>query len=260
MRTRILVTVLGIIFFSCGKPETPVELTPLNPHAKGFNLEESDSLAIQWADACMQAMGGRKKWDSLKYVAWNFFGARDLVWDKNNGRVRIDFPRDSSIYLVNINTMKGMVWRNGVEITQPDSLSKYLSRAKSIWINDSYWLVMPFKLIDTGVNLKYVRSDTTASGQDAEVLQLTFDAVGDTPENKYEVYIDKADSLVKQWAYFRESSQDTASAIWPWDNYQLFNGLLLSTDRSDNKGPKNVRVYDELSDAVFESFDVPDLD
>lgn len=230
-----------------------------NPPATGFNITASDQKAIALADATMKAMGGRTAWDKLHYVAWNFFGARDLVWDKQTGRVRIDFPKDSSIYLVNVNTMEGKVWRKGQEITQADSLKKYLNIAKSIWINDAYWLVMPFKLKDSGVTLKYLRQDTIQGGAAADVLELTFEKVGDTPENKYEVFIDKYDNLVKQWAFFPKADMEKAAAIWPWDNYKNYKGLMLSGDRSDAKGPKNVRVYEDLEDKVFESFDVPEL-
>ncbi|MEM7106696.1 MAG: hypothetical protein AAF519_00625 [Bacteroidota bacterium] len=260
MKTNILLTAI-IMLLACEVPKESKTLEAIenNPAMDGFNTTGSDSLAIAWADACMKAMGGRKKWDQLNVVAWNFFGARDLIWEKPTGRVRIDFPRDSSIYLVDINTLEGKVWRKGKEITQPDSLKKYLNRAKSIWINDAYWLVMPFKLKDTGVTLNYLRPDTTLKGTPAEVLQLTFENVGVTPQNKYEVFIDESDSLIKQWAYFRQASQDSASAIWPWDNYQSYNGLLLSANRSDNRGPKNVRVYEEVPTSVFESFDTPKI-
>ncbi len=255
-----LMVVLTLIACETSKESTTVEAPPSNPPVEGFDAMGSDSLAMAWADACMSAMGGREKWDQLSVISWNFFGARNLIWEKPTGRVRIDFPGDSSIYLFNINTMEGRVWQKGEELTQPDSLKKYLARAKSIWINDSYWLVMPFKLKDSGVTLKYSRPDTTMKGAKAEVLELTFSEVGVTPNNKYEVFIDKSDSLVKQWSYFREARQDSASAIWPWDNYQSYNGLLLSTDRSDNRGPKNVKVYEQVPDAVFESFEVPELD
>ncbi len=256
------IIILLMTFVAC-TPQTESRIEEekdSNPAAEGFNQELSDPEAIAWADVVMQVMGGRKKWDNTRFLAWNFFGARDLVWDKQTGRVRIDFPRDSSIYLVNIHTLEGKVWRKGQELTEPDSVAKYLERAKSIWINDSYWLVMPFKLKDSGVTLKYLRQDTTQAGAAAEVLELTFENVGNTPNNKYEVFIDKSDSLVKQWAYFRNAVQDSASAIWPWDNYSDYNGLLLSGDRSDNKGPKNVRVYEVLGDEVFESFELPVFD
>ena len=266
MKSKLIILLSLFAIYACTTKEAgregedTVARIAVNPAAEGFNLEGSDPKAMAWADAVMKAMGGREQWDNLRYLAWNFFGVRDLVWDKKEGRVRIDFPRDSAVYLANINTMTGKVQKNGEEVTHPDSLTKYLQRAKGIWINDSYWLVMPFKLKDSGVTLRYLRQDTMLTGTQAEVLELTFENVGNTPGNKYEVFIDPADSLVKQWAYFKEASQDSASAIWPWDNYAQYNGVLLSGDRSDNRGPKNVRVYDQLPVEVFESFDEPLLE
>jgi hypothetical protein len=42
------------------------------------------------------------------------------------GNVRSDYLKDGSKVLVNVNTLKGQVFRNGAEVTQPDSLAKYL--------------------------------------------------------------------------------------------------------------------------------------
>ena len=243
-----------ILLFSCSGPENkkhnPAEITG-NPHAEGFDLENSDQKAIDIADKVMTAMGGRASWDSARFFVWNFFDRRDLWWDKQTGNVRIESPADSTILLVNIHTMEGKAMVKGEEITQPDSLSKLLNKAKSIWINDAYWLFMPFKLKDTGVTLKYLREDTTLTGTPSDVVQLTFQNVGDTPQNKYEVWVDQSDSLVKQWAFYREASQDSASAIWPWDNYAQYGNLKLSGDRSDNKGPKRIQTPADIPTAFF---------
>ncbi|HNP19257.1 MAG TPA: hypothetical protein PKL31_12530 [Fulvivirga sp.] len=226
----------------------------LNPAASGFDSMNSDEKAIAWADATMHAMGGRNKWDQTRYISWNFFNRRDLIWDKYTGRVRIEAPSDTAVYLININDETGKVLLKGGEVKDADSLKLLINRAKSIWINDSYWLVMPFKLKENGVTLKYIGEGATLKGEPATILELTFNAVGVTPDNKYEVYITKSDSLIKQWAFFNNASQDTASVIWPWDNYKDYNGLLLSSDRSDMKGPHNVKVLTELPDATFEDF------
>lgn len=222
-------------------------------------MEASDQKAIQLADSVMVAMGGREAWDDLTAVSWSFFGARDLLWDKENGRVRIDFPAKKAIYLLDLEAMTGKVMMDSMEVTQADSLSKYLEEAKSIWINDSYWLFMPFKLKDSGVTLSYMGEDTMTTGEPAEVLKLTFENVGVTPDNMYKVYVNPEDNLVYEWAYYQSSSQDSASAVWPWDNYERYGDLLLSAGRSDGRGPANVRVYDEVDDRAFTSFDDPGL-
>ncbi|MEQ8425390.1 MAG: DUF6503 family protein, partial [Cyclobacteriaceae bacterium] len=148
----------------------------------------------------------------------------------------------------------GRVQIKGQELTVPDSLNKMLERAKSIWINDSYWLVMPFKLKDSGVTLKYMGEDTLVNNKYYNVLQLTFENVGDTPQNKYDLYVDVHDKLINYWSFYRDAAQDSASWTRPWDNYQRYGSILLSADRSDGGGPKNVKVEEQLPDAVFTEF------
>jgi hypothetical protein len=50
---------------------------------------------------------------------------------------------------------------------------------------------MPWKLQDPGVNLTYVKTEQLPNGTTADILQLTFNAVGVTPENKYWLYVDR---------------------------------------------------------------------
>lgn len=252
-RYLLLFACLVVWLASCGPKEKT--LGELNPAAEGFDFANSDAAAIDLADSIMHAMGGREAWDKTRFISWNFFDRRDLVWDKHTGRVRIESKNDSTIYLVNITTGEGRVQIKGQELTEPDSLRRQmLERAKNIWINDSYWLVMPFKLKDTGVTLKYLGQDTLRGLPYYNVLQLTFQNVGRTPQNKYKLYVDIHDKLIRHWAFFEESANDTANFIRPWDNYQTYGNILLSADRSDNGGPKRVKVYESLPDALFTEF------
>lgn len=255
-KIRILSSLLLISIFSCqpSKEEEYQSTIESNPAAEGFDIQNSDSLAIAWADATMQAMGGRKKWDATRFISWDFFGRRSLIWDKHTGNVRIDAPFDSMVYLVNIKSDSGKVMLKGNELQDPDSIANLVARGKRIWVNDAYWLVMPFKLKDSGVTLKYNGEGKIEGGDPAHILELTFSDVGFTPDNKYEVFITKSDSLVKQWAFYGRSDQDSASAIWPWDNYQDYNGLLLSADRSDGRGPGNVKVRESVPEEAFSDF------
>lgn len=237
--------------------ETEAATEKANPPAPGFNEADSDPQAIEIADEVMEAMGGRQAWDSTRFISWNFFGARHLLWDKRTGRVRIEVPQDSTVYLIDVDDNSGKVMKNGTVLENPDSLTKYVSRGKSIWINDSYWLVMPYKLKDSGVTLKYLGKDTTQQGARADVLELTFDNVGDTPQNKYHVFVDEDSSLVTQWSYFQNASDETPRFTTPWQNYKQYGEILLSGDRGERQ-LSNIRVYNQVPDRVFESFDPVD--
>ena len=232
---------------------TPPVESPENPAAAGFNETGSDPEAIALADSVMAAMGGRKAWDNTRYIGWTFFGRRHLLWDKNTGNVRIEIPADSTVFLVNVFDKKGKALVEGEEITEADSLSKLMDRAEAIWINDSYWLVMPFKLKDSGVTLKYLGQDSTQAGSLAEVLALTFENVGNTPQNKYHVYIDPASKLVVQWDYFQNAADESPRITSPWTEYQSYGKILLSGGRG-NRGLTNIAVFESVPPNVFSDF------
>ena len=144
--------------------------------------------------------------------------------------------------------------KEGEEMTHPDSLAKYVERGKNIWINDSYWLVMPYKLKDSGVTLKHLGKETTIAGQSADKLQLTFQNVGVTPNNMYWVYVDDQSRLVTQWDFFTNATDEDARFSTPWNEYQKFGEILLSGNRGGERKLTDIAVYQTLPDSVFTSF------
>ena len=82
-----------------------------NPPAAGFDAAGSDAKAIEIADQVMENMGGRKNWDKTRYIAWNFFGNRKLIWDKWTGNVRIDNVNNDQTVLLNIKPHNGRVFK-----------------------------------------------------------------------------------------------------------------------------------------------------
>ncbi|WP_420388561.1 hypothetical protein [Roseivirga sp.] len=248
---------LAIFLVSCGETtNNEAEEVYGNPPAEGFNLEGSDAKAMAIADEVMEAMGGRKAWDNTRHIAWNFFGARDLVWDKWTGDVRVDAR--NTTYLININDNSGKVFIDGREVTDADSLADLVQRGKRAWINDSYWLLMPFKLKDSGVTLKYMGEEMTRDSIPSEKLELTFEGVGVTPNNRYWVWVDQSDHLVKQWAYYRNASDTAQGFNVPFKDYQKKGEILISGNRGDRQ-LSNIMVFKELPAAVYNSPEKPDL-
>ena len=258
MKTKLLAIVLLVVtVLACNTPNQEQKVEPYgNPAAEGFNASGSDAKAIAIADEVMEAMGGREAWDKTRHICWNFFGARELVWDKYTGDVRVDFR--NMTFLININDDKGQVFIDGREITDSDSLQAMVNRGKSIWINDSYWLAMPFKLKDSGVTLKYAGEDTTQNGAMADKLNLTFEGVGDTPQNMYYVWVDKETKLVSQWAYYPNTEAEAPRFINPWEDYNKQGQIMLSASRGE-RGMEDIMVFDELPEAVYKAPEKPDL-
>ncbi len=250
----LLIAFTSMLYFTSCQSGSDQQATSsdTNPAAEGFNKEASDSTAIHIADEVMQAMGGRHAWDNTRYVTWNFFGVRSLLWDKQDGNVRIEVPKDSAIYLINVQQDTGRVMINGQPVTNADSVKKYVDQGKQIWVNDSYWLFMPFKLKDSGVTLTYAGTDTIQGGKQAEVLELKFANVGFTPDNKYEIYVDPSDSLVKQWAYYPKANMDTPQFVVPWKNYKEHGDILLSGDRGERQ-ISNIEVMKNVPETTFTS-------
>jgi hypothetical protein len=221
-----------------------------NPPADGFDAAGSDARAIAVADEVMEAMGGRAAWDATRFLSWNFFGMRTHVWDRFTGDLR--YQVGDTLVLANIHSKEGRAFQDGEEVTDADERAKLLDQTYKAWVNDSYWLLMPYKLKDSGVTLRYQGEGTMADGRAADVLQLTFEGVGVTPENKYDVYVSKDRRLVEQWSYYARYDDAEPRFTTPWAGWTRHGGVLLSGDRGERQ-LSDIRVYEELPRSVFES-------
>jgi hypothetical protein len=127
-----------------------------------------------------------------------------------------------------------------------------------MWINDSYWLLMPYKMKDPGVTLKYIGEDTTLKGVKADVVRLTYKDVGVTPNNAFNVWVNKQTSMVDQWSYYKEANQPQPNFVLSWEDYKTYGKIKLSSSRGDRK-ISDVHVFKKLPESVFTSFEPVDL-
>jgi hypothetical protein len=222
-----------------------------------FDLAGSDAKAVALADSVIAACGGWENWEKTRFVKWICLGKRLNVWDKHTGNVRIESL--VSLVLMNLHTKKGRAWKGTAELLEPEEVKRAMDYGYEAWINDSYWLLLPFKLKDGGVTLKYLGEGATADGRAADILSLTFKNVGVTPNNKYHVYVDKESKLLTQWTYFMDATDELPRFTTRWANYQRYGRILLSDDRGQ-KRHTGLAVYDELPASVFESPESLDWD
>ena len=216
----------------------------------------ADARSAEIAASVMARMGGQDAWDSTRFLTWKFFGNRRHLWDKHTGDARIEgTDRETGepyLILMNLHTKQGHAWSGGAEVTESEALAAMLDRGEAIWINDSYWMFMPYKLRDPGVTLKYLGAGKMLDGRSAEVLEMTFAEVGRTPENKYRIYIAADSGLVEQWDFYSQAGDAEPRFQSPWHEWRPYGGILLSGNRGERRHSE-IAVLDEVPSRAFTS-------
>ncbi len=244
--TLLYLTTLLFIVVGCNKNTKDLST---------FDSAASDPKAIAIAEDVMEACGGLENWHKTRYVTWRWLDKRLNVWDKWTGDIRV--ASKISIVIMNLNSKWGRAWKTGSEITDAEDLQRAIDYGYEAWMNDSYWLFMPFKLKDPGVILKYI-SEGEIEGSPVDILSVTFKNVGKTPENKYHIYVDKESKLLVWWDYYMDAADEQPRFKMPWKNYQKYGDIWLSDDRGLRKHT-DLAVFEELPALVFESFERLDL-
>ncbi|QIL77491.1 hypothetical protein [Hymenobacter sp. HDW8] len=125
-----------------------------------------------------------------------------------------------------------------------------------IWINNSYWLVMPFKLKDSGVTLTYKGEGKTMDGAAADILQMTFKNVGVTPQNRYELLVNRVTNLIEEWAYFPKATDAQPAFRRRWNDYTKHGQLLLAAGRDEATKPSrldNIAAAQTIPEGIMTS-------
>jgi hypothetical protein len=203
------------------------------PAGDAFDKAGSDANAQALADRVMAQMGGYDAWNKARFIGWDFFGDQYQVWDKYTGDFR--WQKGDLVATYNLNTKAGHAYRAGQDISGTEEGKKLLDKMYGTWVNNSWWLVMPFKLKDSGVTLTSRGAGKMMDGTAAAVLNMTFKNVGVTPDNKYELLVNPKTSLIEEWAYFPKATDVQPAFRRRWADYRPYGPILLATDRTDGK-------------------------
>ena len=106
------------------------------------------------------------------------------------------------------------------------------------WTNDGYWLLMPLKLGDGGVKFSPVMTTRDMPASRANTT-MSFEEVGLTPRNEYDLSIDLRRGVVDQWTF--RPTPEADGTTWTWEGYEDFNGLMLSTMHTPQNGGPTIR-------------------
>jgi hypothetical protein len=210
---------------------------------------DSDPKAVDLADKVMSALGGEKAWAGTRYLRFDWAverGGKTVVkrshtWDKYTGAYRLEgTTKEGKAYSVvlNLNTREGKAVSDGKPL-EGEPLRKQLEAAYGAWVNDTYWLIMPYKMKDPGVVLALDGEEKSAEGE-WDKVRLSFEGVGLTPKDRYWAYVNRKTGLVDRWDYILQDEKGPA-ATFTWKGWKKYGNVLLADDRVSPKD--GTRIY-----------------
>jgi hypothetical protein len=134
------------------------------------------------ADALAQKMLSTLNYDKFKqtrFLEWSFQGGEhQYKWDKEKRNVAISWDD----FLVNLDLIapeSSLVFKNGERLLDIAS-EAIIEKAVDYFNNDSFWLVAPYKVFDSGVTRSIVPLPDGTDG-----LLVTYTTGGSTPGDSY---------------------------------------------------------------------------
>lgn len=191
---------------------------------------EKDPKAAEVGGKMISAMGGMDGWKKVNALRFNFQVEQEgappravkHLWDRKGWRDHVEGTKDKKpiVAWIDLTSKNGAAWLDGKKL-EGEELKQAMEWAYGRWVNDTYWLVMPFKIFDPGVNLKY---EGQKNGHD--VLHVSFGKVGLTPGDQYWVYVNPKTGMIDQWVFLLEGEKEKES--FDWKDYGDYGGVKLS--------------------------------
>lgn len=214
----------------------------------------SDEVARRATDI----LGAADALDKARYIAFTFNVERDgktissfpQRWDRFTGEYRVSGKTADGISFdvtLNVNTRMGHGTMNGRPVTDPTKFKELFEMGYRRFINDTNWLLMPFKMLYPGVHHSYDGQRTDSCGHSWDLVKLTFDDVAGLPfGDTYWMWVNRDTGVIEEWDLKQRGSAPDAQPIEVvMRGYQRIGGLLLSTRRDVRVNGQIIR-FDDL--------------
>lgn len=176
---------------------------------------KADALATKMLKALHQ-----EAYENTEVLEWSFRNKHHYKWLKKEHIVHVKWD-NVHVILHTKNSSKNTVFVNEVHVKDTELIEK----ATHYFNNDSFWLVAPFKVFDSGTERRLVRY------QNREALLITYVSGGSTPGDSYLWILDKnfMPTSYKMWTKIIPIGGVTAS----WNQWKTTEaGIQLPTSHS----------------------------
>ncbi|MEM9897251.1 MAG: hypothetical protein AAF789_12860 [Bacteroidota bacterium] len=165
----------------------------------------SGNEAEQYADEMLKALNA-EGFDTLKTISFTFAGIHSYNWNREENQVEVSWE-DQKVTL-NLNY-------------HPEDFSMIEYEAYEYFINDSFWLVAPFKVRDKGVIRK------TVDVEEGRGLLVTYTSGGVTPGDSYLWILDE-NGFPISWRLWT-SNIPVGGLEMSWGGWRQFENVWFST-------------------------------
>ncbi len=183
-------------------------------------------------------------------------------WDVGTGAYRVEGMLDEEqtpyVVIFNVNTREGNAWIAGKPALGED-LARLLEDAYGRFINDSYWLIMPLKLLDPGVHLHHEGEVSSETGV-RDRIRVSFDpGIGLTPGDVYWIEVDRKSGRMVRWEFILEGDEEKYG--YSWTEWGKYGPLNLSTVKEYDDGSERILLLNVIASRELdaEPFRPPDV-
>ena len=193
-------------------------------------------------------------WEKARYVAFTFNVEREgklaasypQRWDRRTGDYRVSGKNRQGVpveVIMNVNTRMGRALESGVPVTDPDKLAEDLTFGYQRFVHDTYWLLMPLTMFDSGVRRTYEGERTDSCGHTWDLVKLSGSDA--TPGDTYWAWVNRDTGIVDEWDMKLQTAKpDDRPVEVMFHDLRRINGVLLSTRREIRGAGQTVRLDD----------------
>jgi hypothetical protein len=203
--------------------------------------QDRDAKADAVGHELIDALGGHSAWEKARQFQFDFVVEREgkrvaafsHAWDRYTGDYRVsgtDKTGAPFVVYFNVNSRQGKAFVNG-KPAEGEAQEALLKNAYGRYINDTYWLLAPWKIFDPGVHMAYDGEKPCPDGGTCDVLKLSFENVGLTPKDVYWLWVTRDGRRMVQWQYVLNGAQEDPTTA-AWKDWQKFSGVSLSTEKT----------------------------
>jgi hypothetical protein len=177
---------------------------------------------------------GFENWKNVSDVKFTFKVDRDTI--KGKGRSWIWKPKKNEVTM--------MTGETSVNYNRTKMDSTHIGADRG-FINDKYWLLVPFQLVwDTSATISESKKAKAPISEDQlNMITLTYPNEGGyTPGDAYDIFYGD-DFMIKEWV-FRKGNAAEATMVTTFENYKDYNGIKIATDHKMADGNWNLNFAD----------------